>query len=63
MHRNPVKRGLVEKPELWQWSSFRSCADGEAGLVGVNDWGLLDDCPQDHDVITKASDFVASFLL
>jgi putative transposase len=23
MHRNPVKRGLVEKPENWQWSSFR----------------------------------------
>jgi putative transposase len=24
MHRNPVKRGLVEKPEDWQWSSFRA---------------------------------------
>jgi putative transposase len=23
MHRNPVTRGLVEKPEDWQWSSFR----------------------------------------
>ncbi len=23
MHRNPVKRGLVEKPEDWLWSSFR----------------------------------------
>ena len=23
MHRNPVKRGLVEKPEDWPWSSFR----------------------------------------
>jgi putative transposase len=21
-HRNPVKRGLVEKPEEWPWSSF-----------------------------------------
>jgi putative transposase len=23
MHRNPVKRGLAEKPEDWEWSSFR----------------------------------------
>jgi putative transposase len=22
MHRNPVTRGLVEKPEDWRWSSF-----------------------------------------
>ena len=23
IHRNPVKRGLVERPEDWLWSSFR----------------------------------------
>ncbi len=23
MHRNPVTRGLVEKPEDWRWSSYR----------------------------------------
>ncbi|HEY1209216.1 MAG TPA: transposase [Terracidiphilus sp.] len=23
IHRNPVRRGLVEKPEDWKWSSFR----------------------------------------
>jgi putative transposase len=23
IHRNPVKRGLVERPEDWTWSSFR----------------------------------------
>ena len=28
MHRNPVKRGLVEKPEHWPWSSFRHYATG-----------------------------------
>jgi putative transposase len=28
MHRNPVKRGLVEKPEDWEWSSFRHSATG-----------------------------------
>ena len=41
MHRNPVKRGLVESPELWRWSSYRAYALGEAGAVRVNDWGAL----------------------
>ncbi len=36
MHRNPVKRGLVASPELWQWSSFRHYAYGEAGPVAIN---------------------------
>jgi putative transposase len=26
LHRNPVKRGLVDSPEEWEWSSFRSYA-------------------------------------
>ena len=38
MHRNPVKRGLVEKPEDWRWSSYRSYAYGEAGPVALNTW-------------------------
>ena len=37
IHRNPVTRGLVPRPELWRWSSFRHYAYGEAGLVGVNE--------------------------
>jgi len=41
IHRNPVKRGLVEKPEQWHWSSFRSYAYGEVGPVRVNDWTVL----------------------
>ncbi len=42
IHRNPVKRGLVEQPEQWKWSSFRSYLDGEPGPVRVNfqDWPL-----------------------
>jgi putative transposase len=35
MHRNPVKRGLVERPDLWKWSSFRFYAYGEEGAVKV----------------------------
>ena len=38
MHRNPVVRGLVERPDDWRWSSYRSYAYGEAGLVRINDW-------------------------
>jgi putative transposase len=35
MHRNPVKRGLVERPEDWDWSSFRHYATGERGIVEI----------------------------
>ena len=41
IHRNPVRRGLVESPEQWRWSSFRAYAFGEAGPVRVNDWTVL----------------------
>jgi putative transposase len=41
MHRNPVKRGLVESPELWRWSSYRAYACGERGVVCVNEWQVL----------------------
>ena len=36
MHRNPVKRGLVESPEQWRWSSYRSYRLEEVGTVSVN---------------------------
>jgi putative transposase len=35
IHRNPVARGLVDKPENWQWSSFNHWATGEIGPVEV----------------------------
>ena len=35
IHRNPVKRGLVERPEDWEWSSFRHYLTGEVGPVEV----------------------------
>ncbi len=35
MHRNPVARGLVERPEDWPWSSFRHYATGCEGTVEV----------------------------
>jgi putative transposase len=39
MHRNPVVRGLVERPEDWKWSSFRHCATGIEGPVEIeSEW-------------------------
>ncbi len=39
LHRNPVKRGLVEKPEDWPWSSFRHYSTGEVGMVEIeSEW-------------------------
>ena len=42
MHRNPVKRGLVESPEQWHWSSYRYYLLDEIGPVRVNvGWGEI----------------------
>ncbi len=41
IHRNPVRRGLVEEPDQWRWSSFRAYAYGETAPIRVNDWTVL----------------------
>ena len=39
IHRNPVKRGLVDRPEDWKWSSFRHYATGEScGVEIESEW-------------------------
>jgi putative transposase len=39
IHRNPVKRGLCEHPEGWEWSSFRHYATGSEGRVEIeSEW-------------------------
>ena len=35
MHRNPVVRGLVTRPEDWKWSSFNHIAAGCEGTVEI----------------------------
>jgi putative transposase len=35
IHRNPVKRGLCERPEDWAWSSFCHYATGCEGRVEI----------------------------
>jgi len=43
IHRNPVKRGLVEKPEDWPWSSFRHYATGMRGTVEIeSQWTVFE---------------------
>lgn len=42
MHRNPVVRGLVAKPEDWAWSSFRHYATGQLGVVEIeSQWSAM----------------------
>jgi putative transposase len=39
IHRNPVKAGLCDHPEDWQWSSFRHYATGAEGGVEIeSEW-------------------------
>jgi len=39
LHRNPVKAGLCERPEDWEWSSFRHYATGREGRVEIeSEW-------------------------
>ena len=35
MHRNPVKRELVQRPGDWRWSSFRHYVSGFEGAVEI----------------------------
>ncbi len=42
IHRNPVKRGLVVRPEDWAWSSFRHYLTGKSGAVEIEShWTAL----------------------
>lgn len=39
IHRNPVRRGLVARPEDWKWSSFRHYQTGVHGTVEIeSEW-------------------------
>ncbi|TCL34896.1 hypothetical protein EV691_101338 [Azotobacter chroococcum] len=37
IHHNPVRRGYVERPEHWRYSSARNYA-GEPGLLEIAGW-------------------------
>jgi putative transposase len=38
IHRKPVTRGLVEKPEEWPWSSYSHYVTGAIGTVEIESW-------------------------
>ena len=38
IHRNPVTRGLVARPEDWPWSSFCHYVTGLPGTVEIESW-------------------------
>jgi putative transposase len=38
IHWNPMKRGLVDRPEDWRWSSYRYYQTGEQGRVTIKSW-------------------------
>jgi putative transposase len=39
IHRNPVQAGLCERPEDWEWSSFRHYATGCEGRLEIeSEW-------------------------
>ena len=37
IHYNPVKRGYVDAPEHWRYSSARNCL-GQPGLIEIDTW-------------------------
>ncbi len=37
MHRNPLRRGLVDRPEHWPWSSYRFYRTGDSSVLAM-DW-------------------------
>jgi REP element-mobilizing transposase RayT len=36
IHHNPVRRGYVEKPEYWKYSSAKDMLTGEPGLIKLD---------------------------
>jgi hypothetical protein len=53
IHLNPVRRGLVKKPEDWKWSSMREFA-GMSGEDHERFCGLrIDRVPLPSDVHTR----------
>ena len=36
IHNNPVRKGLVQSPEEWKWSSARDWLKGEQGIIPID---------------------------
>jgi putative transposase len=53
IHRNPVARGLVARPEDWKWSSFRHYATGCEGPVEIESFWTARG--REHRVLSQVS--------
>ena len=42
IHRNPMRAGLVQRPEDWPWSSARDYAGSVSGAVSPNRFLAID---------------------
>ena len=62
MHRNPVVRGLCEKPEDYPWSSFRHWSTGEPGRVEIDDRLSTPRYAQDRSQYERTQDHHASII-
>jgi len=49
IHRNPVKRGLVAKPEDWRWSSAQTFLTFECGVVRLESFYAASQNPHIRD--------------
>jgi hypothetical protein len=36
-YRNPITRGLVDRPKQWRWSSYRYCELNDRSVLAM-DW-------------------------
>jgi putative transposase len=52
IHRNPVERGLVPKPEDYPWSSFRHWLTGEIAPVEIESHWTFKRKSQPHPAVT-----------
>jgi hypothetical protein len=50
MHLNPVRKGLMSKPDEWRWSSYSNFTLNKA---------LLADCPIQIDYVTLSEQYRA----
>ena len=54
MHRNPVMRGLVAKPEDWPWSSYRHYSTGLRGAVEIESFWTAWERDQGRNTVKRS---------
>lgn len=60
IHLNPVHAGLVDRPELWPWSSYREYLTPQTGQLSDSNWPLSLFGSNKHAALASFCDFVLS---